>query len=161
MEEVKKSGKARSIGVSNFLKSHIEAIMKVSTITPTINQIEFHPYLQRANEYVPWLQSKGIEVESFFGLAPLTRAPGGPLDPILERIAKKHGVDASAVLIKWQLNQNVIPLTTTKKTERLSGYLAVPHLELSKDEQEEITNMGLSHHFRAWRSAAFDEDDRT
>lgn len=161
MEEVKKSGKARSIGVSNFLRSHIEAIMKVSTITPTINQIEFHPYLQRANDYVPWLQSKGIEVESFFGLAPLTRGPGGPLDPILEKIAKNHHVDASAVLIKWQLNQNVIALTTTKKTERLGGYLAVPDLQLSKDEQDEISNVGLSHHFRAWRSASFAEDDRT
>jgi diketogulonate reductase-like aldo/keto reductase len=161
MEEVKKSGKARSIGVSNYLRSHIEAVLKISTITPTINQIEFHPYLQRANDYVPWLQSKGIEVESFFGLAPLTRGPGGPLDPVLERIAKKHSVDASAVLIKWQLNQNVIPLTTTKKPERMKGYLAVPNFELSKEEQDEITNVGLSHHFRSWRTAAFQEDDKT
>lgn len=161
MKEVKKSGKAKSIGVSNFLRSHIEAILKISTITPTINQIEFHPYLQRANDYVPWLQSKGIEVESFFGLAPLTRGPGGPLDSVLKRIAKKHGVDASAVLIKWQLNQNVIPLTTTKTLERMKGYLAVPDLQLSKDEQDEITNVGLSYHFRSWRSAAFAKDDRT
>jgi diketogulonate reductase-like aldo/keto reductase len=53
LEKVKASGKARSIGVSNFQRAHIETITKNGGTIPSVNQIEFHPYLQRANDFVP------------------------------------------------------------------------------------------------------------
>ena len=43
MEDIKKSGKAKSIGVSNFQRPHLEAILEVAKDVPAINQIEFHP----------------------------------------------------------------------------------------------------------------------
>lgn len=49
MEAVAASGKAKSIGVSNFLKPHLEAILKTAKVRPAINQIEFHPYLQHGD----------------------------------------------------------------------------------------------------------------
>ena len=45
MEEVKKSGKARSIGVSNYFPHHLDAVLKIAIYPPVINQVEFHPYL--------------------------------------------------------------------------------------------------------------------
>lgn len=47
MEEIKRAGKAKSIGVSNYLLPHAEATLAGATIPPAFNQIEFHPYLQR------------------------------------------------------------------------------------------------------------------
>jgi diketogulonate reductase-like aldo/keto reductase len=155
LEDVVHSGKAKAIGLSSFLRPHVEAILKVATIKPVVNQIEFHPYLQRANNYVPWLQEQGIAVQSFFGLAPITWAKGGPLDPVLSRIAKQHNVDQSAVLFRWQLNQEVISISTTKKAERLDQYLAALDLKLTDDEQKEITEVGLTHHFRIRLSEKF------
>lgn len=53
MEDVKASGKAKSIGVSNYLPQHLEAILKVAKVVPSVNQIEFHPYLQhRKSDHV-------------------------------------------------------------------------------------------------------------
>lgn len=46
MEEVKASGLAKSIGVSNYLPDDLEHIMKTASVPPAINQIEFHAYLQ-------------------------------------------------------------------------------------------------------------------
>ena len=161
MEDVQRTGKAKAIGLSSFLKPHVEAILKVATVKPVVNQIEFHPYLQRANNYVPWLQLQGIAVQSFFGLAPITWAKGGPLDPVLTRIAKRHGVDESTVLIRWHLNQNAISISTTKKPERLDQYILALHLCLSDEEQKEITEVGLTHHFRIRLSEKFEPDDRT
>lgn len=46
MEELKKQGLAKSIGVSNYLPEHLEWILESCSIPPAINQIEFHPYLQ-------------------------------------------------------------------------------------------------------------------
>jgi diketogulonate reductase-like aldo/keto reductase len=53
MEEVKKAGKAKSIGVSNYTRSNLEATLKRATYPPVINQIEYHAYLQRSNNYIP------------------------------------------------------------------------------------------------------------
>jgi diketogulonate reductase-like aldo/keto reductase len=161
MESIKNAGKAKSIGVSNFLRSHMESILSIASIVPSNNQIEYHPYLQRGNDYLPWLASKGIKVTSFHGLAPLRKAAGGPLDGPLKSIAEKHGVSEDAVLIKWQIENGVVPITTTTKKERLEGYLKALDLELTKEELEEITKIGLSHHVRTWQPQRFEADDRS
>jgi diketogulonate reductase-like aldo/keto reductase len=161
MESIKNSGKAKSIGVSNFLRGHMDAILSIATIVPSNNQMEFHPYLQRGNDYIPYLESKGIKVTSFHGLAPLRKAAGGPLDEPLKTIAEKHGVSEDAVLIKWQINQGIVPITTTTKDERMKGYLKAVDLDLSKEEMEKITNIGRGHHVRTWQTQRFEEDDRS
>jgi diketogulonate reductase-like aldo/keto reductase len=161
MEKVQRSGKAKAIGVSSFLRPHMEAILRVAEIHPVVNQIEFHPYLQRAGDYVPWLQKHGIAVQSFFGLAPITHAKGGLLDGPLAEMAKKYGVDASAILIRWHLNQNVISISTTTKPERLQQYLQALTLQLTDEEMEEITSVGQTHHFRIRLSELFDPEDRS
>jgi diketogulonate reductase-like aldo/keto reductase len=161
LESIKKSGKAKSIGVSNHLRPHIEAILKVATIIPAVNQIEFHPYLQRGNNLVPWLKEHGIEVTSYNGLTPLRKGLGGPLDEPLKRIAKKHRVTENAVLIQWQIQQDVVPITTSSKPERIAEYLQGVELKLGPEEVEEITKLGLTHHFRASQLARFDPEDRS
>jgi diketogulonate reductase-like aldo/keto reductase len=161
MESIKVSGKSKSIGVSNHLRPHVEAILDVATIIPVVNQIEFHPYLQRGNNYIPWLKEHGIEVTSYNGLTPLRKGLGGPLDGPLKDIAKKHGVSENAVLIQWQIQQDIVPITTSVKPERIAEYLQGVGLKLSPGEVEEITRLGLSHHFRASQVARFDPDDRS
>lgn len=161
MESIKKSGKAKSIGVSNHLRPHIEAILEVATIVPAVNQIEFHPYLQRGNNFVPWLKEKGIEVTSYNGLIPLRKGAGGPLDGPLKDIAKKHVATENAVLIQWQIQQDIVPITTSSKPDRIVEYLRGVELKLEPEEVERITRLGLSHHFRASQVARFDSEDRS
>lgn len=48
MEDLKAAGLARSIGVSNYLPEHLDWLLETATTPPSINQIEFHPYLQHA-----------------------------------------------------------------------------------------------------------------
>ncbi len=142
-------------------RGHIEAILQVATVVPAINQLEFHPYLQRTNEFIPWMRERGIEVSSFKGLAPITVGKGGPLDKPLETIAKAHGVTTDTVLLRWAISQNVVPITTTGKASRMDEYLAAVDLRLTPEEQEEITQVGLTHHFRWWGKSFFDPDDRS
>ena len=66
MEKLQKAGKAKSIGVSNYLIEHLETTMKTAKVVPAENQVEFHPYLQRQN-LVPWSDSKGIATECVCG----------------------------------------------------------------------------------------------
>ncbi|KAF4614392.1 hypothetical protein G7Y89_g15345 [Cudoniella acicularis] len=155
LEAIKKAGKAKSIGVSNHLHRHLEAILEVATIVPAVNQIEFHPYLQRAHNLVPWSKEHGIVTTSYNGLTPLRKGAGGPLDGPLKEIAKKHGVSENAVLIQWQIRQDVVPITTSSKPERIAEYLQGVGLKLSKEEVEEITSLA---HMRVFSESSILND---
>jgi diketogulonate reductase-like aldo/keto reductase len=161
VEAVKAAGLARSIGVSNFQRQHLEAVFEICTEVPVLNQLELHPYLQRADNFVPWMREKGVEVSSFKTLAPITVAAGGPLDPVLTSIAANHKTAVSTVLLSWAIGQNIVPVTTTSNSTRMDEYLAAITLKLSAAEQEEITQIGLQHHFRLWGKRFFGVDDRS
>ncbi|KAK8145554.1 hypothetical protein G3M48_004295 [Beauveria asiatica] len=60
-EACKELRKARSIGVSSYLRSRIETTLRTTRDLPLLDQIEHHPYLQHANDYLPWLRGNGIQ----------------------------------------------------------------------------------------------------
>lgn len=159
MEEIKKAGKARSIGVSNYLRSNVEATLRGATIPPALNQIEFHAYLQRGNDYLPWLRQNGIQIGSFKGLTPVFRAPDGPLRQPLARIAEAHDTTEAAVLINWIIQSNVVAVTTTTKPETLDEYARALKIKLTEDEVQEITDVGSTYHLRTSWSEHFKKDD--
>lgn len=160
MEEVAATGKAKSIGVSNFYRQDIEVILKTCKVRPAINQIEFHPYLQHG-DLLPYLKNQGIRVAAFGPLTPVNKAHGGPLDPILESLAKKYAVNPGEILLRWCVDQNVVPITTSNKEQRLSDMLRIFTFKLTPKELEQITETGNSHHFRAFWKDKFAADDRT
>ena len=159
MEEIKKAGKVKSIGVSNYLRPDMEATLKEATDPPVINQIEYHPYLQRANNYVPWMQKNGIQVASFKGLTLAFRCPDGPLREPLARIAKAHETTEAVVLLTWLIQRNFVAVTTTTKPERLDEYAQALKFVLRQEELDEISNIGSTYPFRT--SWDFEEDDRS
>ncbi|EPQ58043.1 Aldo/keto reductase [Gloeophyllum trabeum ATCC 11539] len=158
MEEVKKEGLAKSIGVSNFRIKDFEEFLPEATIKPAVNQIEFHPYLLKASEQLLEYTTKlGIRTESYGGLTPIVRARGGPLDPVLakirERLEKTAGkpVSEGQVLSKWLLQKEIVVVTTSSKPERVKEYLDVPNLpDLSPEEVAEIESTGKKQHTRAF-----------
>lgn len=107
------------------------------------------------------MQENGIQVMAFKGLAPLTKGKGGPLDALLEALGKKYDVEPSAILFNWHNQQNVVAITTTRNPDRLAQYKKALAFSLTPSEMEEITQIGLSHHFRAAHQKNFDVNDRT
>jgi diketogulonate reductase-like aldo/keto reductase len=147
MENVCKSGKAKAIGVSNYLISHLEATLATATITPAVNQVEFQPYLQRQN-LLPWCKSKGFTLSAF---GPLTtfRAKHGPVDDVIASLAEKYSVSEEAVTLRWCIEQGVVAITTSGKEARLRDYLGATMFSLSEEEVQEIGRLGDTKHFRA------------
>ncbi|KAL6823359.1 NADP-dependent oxidoreductase domain-containing protein [Trichoderma camerunense] len=161
MEKLKTAGLATSIGVSNYLRHHVEATLDGATIPPVLNQIEFHPYLQRGNDYLPWLRENGLKVGAFKGLTPAFRAPDGPLREPLSRIAEKYGTTEAAVLIKWIIQNGVVAVTTTRDPDRLDEYAQALKITLEDNELQKIKDLGLTYHFRTSWPEHFKADDRS
>jgi diketogulonate reductase-like aldo/keto reductase len=160
MEQVKESGKAKSIGVSNYLKPHLEATLKTAKYPPVMNQIEFHPYLQHG-DLLSYHKNKNIAVAAYGPLTPVTKAKGGPLDPLLENLARKYAVGPGEILLRWCIDQGVVPITTSAKEQRMSDYLRVMTFKLTPVEVDEISKAGNEHHYRAFWTNKFEADDRT
>lgn len=160
MEKVKEAGKAKSIGVSNFLQDQLEAILKTAKIPPSVNQVEFHPYLQH-KDLVRFHETKGIKTVSYGPLTPATRAKGGPLDEFLSTLANKYAVTVEQILLRWSIDRGCVPITTSSKEARLRGYLQSLTFELTREEVKKITDLGHQKHFRAFWQGKFAADDRS
>jgi len=160
MEKVKASGLAKSIGVSNYRPQDFEEILKIAKVVPAVNQIEFHPYLQRS-ELMTLMKQHNIIAESFGGLTPLRKGKDGPVGKLWEDMAKKHGVSVSEIGLKWTMGQGIVAVTTSSNEGRLKDYLNSIDLELDKSEIDQVNKLGATYHFRGFWLDKFAPDDRT
>ncbi|WP_433347829.1 aldo/keto reductase [Micromonospora sp. CA-111912] len=110
LEEFRRDGRARSIGVSNFQVPHLERLAAESAVVPAVNQIEVHPYL--GNEEVrAYGSAHDIRTEAWSPIA-----QGKVLDdPTLLDIAGQVGRTVAQVVLRWHVQRGdiVFPKSTT------------------------------------------------
>ena len=130
LEELYEDGRAKSIGVSNFLPRHIEELKKSAKVLPMVNQIELHVgYMQE--DVVEYNNNNGIITE---GYSPL--GTGALLDnEILWEMAKKYQTTVSNICISFLRKRGIIPLPKTTSPDRMSGNLRLIRIE---DEDMDI-----------------------
>lgn len=160
MERVKEAGQARSIGVSNFLESHLNTILETAKVHPAVNQTEYHPYLQRGN-LIPFQEALGIKTIGYRTLAPIGYASDGPIHPLLSTLAKKYGVSEAEILFRWVIDHGCAIVTKTANKARMESYLNAFSFELSQEEVDEISRVGQEKHVRTCIEDKFAENDRS
>jgi alcohol dehydrogenase (NADP+) len=127
MEQVKKEGMARHIGVSNFSDVKLKDLINKATIKPEMNQVEMHPLLQQ-DELLAYCNSEGIYMTAYspLGSGDRSEAMKGDDEPnLLEipqivEIARKHNASVGQVLIAWHCHRGtaVIPKSTANNTSK-------------------------------------------
>ncbi|ESZ90988.1 putative NAD/NADP-dependent indole-3-acetaldehyde reductase [Sclerotinia borealis F-4128] len=160
MEAIHASGKAKSIGVSNFLQKDLEVILQTAKIIPSINQIEYHPYLQHGS-LVPFLREHSIAIAAYSPLAAAVKASPGPLDETYAHLARKYGVTPGEIALRWIIDQGMVALTTSGNEQRLRAYQKVKLFKLTPKEVEEIARIGSEKHYRGFWNNKFAPDDRS
>ncbi len=127
---LREEGLAKSIGVSNFGREHLERIIGETGVTPAINQIELHPrFQQRALR--AFHAERGIATESW---APLGR--GRFFDePVVQRLAARHGRTPAQIVIRWHLDEGLIAIPKTVRRERLAENFDVFGFALDADDR--------------------------
>lgn len=135
MIEVQQAGLARSIGVSNFLQTHLDDLAAATDVVPVVNQIELHPAFQQ-RELRAFQEARGIRTESWSPLGSgnydLAELPG------LAAIAERHGKSVQQIAIRWHLQEGLIVFPKTTRRERLIENADVFDFELSADEMATI-----------------------
>ncbi|MFI5658308.1 aldo/keto reductase [Streptomyces sp. NPDC051684] len=136
-EEILASGRARAIGVSNFLPEHLDRLAAETSVVPALNQIELHPRLQQS-ELRAYDAQHGIATEAW---SPLGRGNGVLDDEIVTALAHKHDRSPAQIVLRWhlQLGNVVIPKSVTPS--RIRENIAVFDFELAADDMAALAGL--------------------
>ena len=136
MEKLYTSGVVKTIGVSNFMLSQIEALLETAEVIPAVNQIEFHPgYTQQ--EVVEFCKEKGIAIEAWspIGSGRLLK------DKDLKAIADRYQVSPAILCIQFCLQSGVIVLPKSENPENIKNNLHFERFVISEGDMKALKNL--------------------
>lgn len=133
LEKLYKDGRVRAIGVSNFHVHHLKDLMDQCEVIPMVNQVEYHPRLTQT-ELHDFCKQHSIQLEAW---SPLMQ--GGLLDePTLIDIAAKYGKSTAQVILRWDLQNEVVTIPKSIKPRRIKENADIFNFELSSKDMEKI-----------------------
>lgn len=153
MEEAKKEGLTKHIGVSNFSIKKLTDLYEKATIKPEVNQVELHPYLQQDN-LVEFCKKYNIMLTAYSPLGSGDRSAGMKKDnepsllenEVIKSIANKHNVSTAQVLIAWHLHRGYTVIPKSTNAERIKQNFLAFEVKLDENDLSEIKK--LDKHYR-------------
>ncbi|WP_226087064.1 aldo/keto reductase [Mesobacillus sp. S13] len=129
LEKLYKDGRVRAIGVSNFHVHHLKDLMADAKIKPMVNQVEYHPHLAQT-ELLQFCKAEGIQMEAW---SPLKQ---GELlsEPTIVEIAEKHGKSPAQVILRWDLQNEVVTIPKSIKEHRIIQNADIFDFELTAED---------------------------
>lgn len=136
MEKIYKSGRARSIGVSNFTELDLKLLMENSEVVPAVNQIELHPLFYRP-DLIEFCQRNDIVVQAY---SPLARGAYLNRD-ILTKLAEKYNRSEAQIGLRWILQRGCGVIPKTVRVDKLLENSQIFDFSLSEIEMSAIDTM--------------------
>lgn len=136
-ERLQAAGKVRSIGVSNFKPSHLERLLKETSVVPAVNQIQVSPSITRIDERA-FNGSHGIATESY---SPLGAGSDLLNAPVLAAIGKKHGKTPGQVVLRWHVQEGLVAIPKSANPLRMKENLDVFDFTLDHADMSAIATL--------------------
>ncbi|KAI1840839.1 hypothetical protein JX266_012987 [Neoarthrinium moseri] len=142
MEDLVRAGLTRHIGVSNFAKRDVEAILDICTICPYAHEFETHPYLQQ-QDFVDWHREVGIKVIAYSPLAntnPIYHRglPSILEDPFWEKLAEAKNATVAQTILAWGLARDTVVIPKSSSEKHLDANLGALDIKFTDEELEEV-----------------------
>ena len=141
MEKILESGRALSIGVSNFEIRHLEELRRISGIVPVVNQIECHP-LCYPKELIEYCQANGIQVQAY---APLAR--GAYLDnDILCVLGTKYAHTPAQIGLRWAIQKGISVIPKSTHPERIASNARIFDFTIEQEDMDLLDTLNQNYH---------------
>ena len=134
--EIKKSGRAKSVGVSNFQVPHLQRLLDETGIVPSLNQVELHPRFQQ-KPLREFHAKHDIATEAW---SPLGRGRAMK-DPLIAGIAAEHGKTPAQVTLRWHIQNGLIAIPKSVTPSRIVENFDLFSFELSNDDMAKIATL--------------------
>ena len=136
MEFLYNEGKVKAIGVSNFMRNHLDELLPKCSVIPMVNQMEFHPYLVQ-QELVNFCLEKGIQYESW---SPLMKGKILDID-ILKKLSQKYEKTIVQIVLRWNLQKGIVTIPKSSNPERIKSNAQIFDFELSQKDLDVIDSL--------------------
>ena len=137
-------GKVRAIGVSNFMRRHVDRLLTDISVVPAVNQIELHPYFTQPDVQKADAEH-GILTQAWSPIGGITFYPGFGdervsvmKDPLLRELAAAHGKTPAQIMLRWHLQEGRSAIPKSTNPGRIAENFDVFDFELSADELSRI-----------------------
>ncbi|MGI6691272.1 MAG: aldo/keto reductase [Christensenellales bacterium] len=136
LEELYNAGRIRALGISNFRRHHIDALLKTAVVKPVVNQIRLCPG-DTQDDVVNYSREKGMLLEAYspLGIGKIFEVPQ------MQALAKKYGKSIAQIAIRWSLQRGYLPLPKSVTPERIRENADVFDFELEAADVELIANL--------------------
>ncbi|SRR6056297_47972 len=153
MQSFKEKGLAKHLGVCNFSQKKLENLIENTGITPEVNQVELHPYLQQ-NDLVEYAAQNDIIITAYSplgrGSVPKDSETDHPVlienDTIIE-IAKELDASPAQVLIRWAIERNTIAIPKSTTPKHITSNLDAAHIKLTGEQMNRIAELDRHHRY--------------
>ena len=136
MEKIYESGRAKAIGLSNFMIEHLDDLLPQCSVVPAVNQVEFHPFLLQP-KLLTYCQEHNIQLEAW---SPIVK--GQVMDvPEIQEIAKKYDKTPVQVTLRWDVQHQVVTIPKSVHQERIVANCQIFDFELSAEEMQVLDNL--------------------
>lgn len=145
LEDAKKEGKLRSIGVSNMSPKIWNKWVPQFDTMPAVNQVECNPYFQQ-KELRKLTDAANVRIEAW---GPLGQGSSKLLnDPVIVKLAEKYGKDAGQIILRFEVQEGIIVLPKSTKPARIASNLDIFGFSLTDAEMDEMRTLdtGKGHH---------------
>ena len=145
LEDAKKEGKLRSIGVSNMSPKIWNKWVPQFDTMPAVNQVECNPYFQQ-KELRKLTDAANVRIEAW---GPLGQGSSKLLnDPVIVKLAEKYGKDAGQIILRFEVQEGIIVLPKSTKPARIASNLDIFGFSLTDAEMDEMRALdtGKGHH---------------
>ena len=141
LEKIQQSGRALSIGVSNFEIRHLEELAKISNVVPAVNQIECHP-LCYPKELIDYCQSRGIQIQAY---APLAR--GAYLDnDVMCVLGTKYGRTPAQIGLRWAVQKGITVIPKSSHPDRIQSNSQIFDFTIEQEDMDILDTLNQDFH---------------
>lgn len=142
MEAINRSGRARAIGVCNFLPQHLDELLATAAIVPAVNQVEFHPLLVQP-DLMKVCRDREIQVIAW---GPLMKGQVVKQQTIVD-LAGKYGRSPAQIVLRWDLQHRVVTIPKSKHIERIAENSDIFDFELSTADMHLLDSLNEGRRF--------------
>lgn len=131
VEDIKRQGQAKSIGVSNYTIKHLQQLETYAEILPATNQVEMHVFLQQ-QELRSYCREHKIIIEAY---SPLAHAKDMD-NEVIKGLAKKYSKSYAQIMLRWALNQDVVIIPKSTNPDRIKENVDILDFDLSEEDMD-------------------------
>ena len=144
MERAVKDGRVKSIGLSNFESHRLEEVLEIADISPSVLQVECHPYYPQ-NNLKKRVEKFGTVIEAWYPIGHGDKVLIN--EPLFTELGKKYGKTNVQIILRWHIQEGTIIFPRSTNPVHIKENFEILDFELTEDEMNKIRSLDSGKRF--------------